>query len=82
MTIRRVLVSGASIAGPTLAHFLSRAGFAVTVVERTPAPRPGGQAIDVRGPALTILDRMGLLEQARAQRTRLKGMSVLDIDMR
>ena len=46
------LISGASIAGPALAYWLNRAGFQTTVVERAPAPRPGGQAIDVRGPAL------------------------------
>jgi 2-polyprenyl-6-methoxyphenol hydroxylase-like FAD-dependent oxidoreductase len=78
--MRNVLISGASIAGPTLAYWLHRAGYAVTVVERAPAPRPGGQAIDVRGPALTVLDQMGLLDQARALRTLLKGMSTLDID--
>ena len=80
MNTPTALISGASIAGPALAHFLTHAGFAVTVVEHAPAPRPGGQAIDIRGPALTVMDRMGLLDQARARRTRLKGMSVLDID--
>jgi 2-polyprenyl-6-methoxyphenol hydroxylase-like FAD-dependent oxidoreductase len=77
-----VLISGASIAGPTLAYWLHRAGCTVTVVERAPAPRIGGQAIDVRGPAMTVLDRMGLLDRARAMRTRHKGMSMLDIDGR
>jgi 2-polyprenyl-6-methoxyphenol hydroxylase-like FAD-dependent oxidoreductase len=75
-----VLISGASIAGPALAYWLHRAGFQTTIVERAPAPRPGGQAIDVRGPALTVLDHMGLLERARDMRTRHKGMSVLDKD--
>jgi 2-polyprenyl-6-methoxyphenol hydroxylase-like FAD-dependent oxidoreductase len=74
------LVSGASIAGPTLAYWLVRAGFSVTVIERAVAPRPGGQAIDIRGPALTVIHRMSLLEQVGGLRTRLKGMSVLDID--
>lgn len=78
--MQNVLISGASIAGPALAYWLRRAGFAVTVVERAPAPRPGGQAIDVRGPALVVLDKMGLLDEARALRTRLKGMSTVDID--
>jgi 2-polyprenyl-6-methoxyphenol hydroxylase-like FAD-dependent oxidoreductase len=75
-----VLISGASIAGPALAFWLQKAGFAVTLVERAPAPRPGGQAIDIRGPALAVIDRMGLLDRVRAMRTRLKGMSTLDID--
>ena len=50
-----VLVSGASIAGTTAAYWLVRHGYSVTVVEHYPGLRPGGQAIDVRGPALTVL---------------------------
>lgn len=76
----KVLVSGASIAGPTVAYWLSRNGHDVTVVERAPAPRPGGQAVDVRGVGLTVLSRMGLLEATRAQRTALNGVSVVDIN--
>jgi 2-polyprenyl-6-methoxyphenol hydroxylase-like FAD-dependent oxidoreductase len=75
-----VLVSGASIAGPTVAYWLAKAGFDVTVIERAPAPRPGGQAIDIRGPALAVVREMGLLDRASAMRTRFKGMSILDID--
>src|ERR1700760_4793866 len=75
-----VLISGASIAGPTLAYWLSKASFDVTVIERANAPRAGGQAIDVRGPALTVLREMGLLDRASAMRTRMKGMSSLDIE--
>ncbi|MCF3101253.1 FAD-dependent monooxygenase [Streptomyces roseoverticillatus] len=76
--MQTVLVSGASVAGLTLAHWLRRNGFAATVVERAPAVRPGGQAIDVRGTALDVLDRSGILEEARAVRTRLRGMTMLD----
>ena len=76
----KVLVSGASIAGPTVAYWLARGGFEVTVVESAPAPRAGGQAIDIRGPALTVMREMGLLDRALAMRTHLKGVSMLDID--
>ncbi|GII75067.1 hypothetical protein Sru01_00490 [Sphaerisporangium rufum] len=77
-----VLISGASVAGPALAFFLRRHGFAVTVVEHAPAPRPGGQAIDVRGVALTVVERMGILDDVRRHRTRMRGMSMLDGDGR
>ncbi|MGW5443420.1 FAD-dependent monooxygenase [Streptomyces asiaticus] len=76
----RVLISGASIAGPALAYWLDRYGFQVTVVERAARPRPGGQAIDVRGPALEVCERMGVLEEIRARRTGLRGMSMVDDD--
>ncbi|KOX46596.1 FAD-dependent monooxygenase [Streptomyces sp. WAC8370] len=62
---RRVLISGASIAGPALAHWLDRYGFEVTVVERAAAVRGGGYAIDVRGTAREAVDRMGLLPALR-----------------
>ncbi|MCC4314321.1 FAD-dependent monooxygenase [Streptomyces malaysiensis] len=75
---RRVLISGASIAGPALAYWLNLYGFRVTVVERAAGPRPGGQAIDVRGPALEVCERMGVLEEIRARRTGLRGMSMVD----
>jgi hypothetical protein len=39
-----------------LPFWLNRHGFSITVVERYRGLRPGGQAIDVRGPALTVLD--------------------------
>ncbi|MFE1770865.1 FAD-dependent monooxygenase [Streptomyces sp. NPDC059008] len=75
-----VLISGASIGGPTLAYWLNRYGFHVTVVERAPGLRPGGQAIDVRGPALEVAERMGVLDEIRRQSTALRGMSVVDDD--
>ena len=66
-----VLISGASIAGPTLAYWLHQYGFRVTVVERAPVPRPGGYAIDVRGAATDVLAKMHLLEQAQTLDTNL-----------
>ena len=66
----RVLISGASIAGPTLAYWLDRYGFDVTVVELAPALRQGGYAVDFRGGVqLAVLERMGLLEQVRGHQT-------------
>ena len=49
----RVLISGASVAGPILAYWLNRFGFQPTVVERTEELRiaSGGQAVDLFGPA-------------------------------
>lgn len=76
--MKRVLISGASIAGPALAYWLQRNGFEVQLVERAAALRSGGQAIDIRGIALEVMSRMGLLGAARAHRTRMMGMSVLD----
>ncbi|MFE2162898.1 FAD-dependent monooxygenase [Streptomyces lydicus] len=58
----RILVSGASVAGPVLAYWLTRHGFSVTVVERAPTPRrTGGHAVDLFRPAMTISEKMGVL---------------------
>jgi 2-polyprenyl-6-methoxyphenol hydroxylase-like FAD-dependent oxidoreductase len=77
----RVLISGASVAGPALAYWLNRYGFEVTVLERFPGGlRPGGQAVDVRGPALDVVARMGAARQLRERTTDLRGMNVLDPD--
>ena len=61
-----VLISGASIAGPSLAYWLNRCGFRPTVVEKASTVRPGGYPIDLRGVAVEVIDRMGLLSQVRA----------------
>jgi 2-polyprenyl-6-methoxyphenol hydroxylase-like FAD-dependent oxidoreductase len=61
----RVLISGASVAGPILAYWLNRFGFHPTVVERTEELRlgSGGHAVDLFGPALQIIEWMGALPQ-------------------
>lgn len=64
--VKRVLISGASIAGPALAYWLNRYGFKVTVVEKADAVRPGGREVDFKGPIhLSVLERMGILEAVR-----------------
>ncbi|AEW97877.1 MULTISPECIES: FAD-dependent monooxygenase [Streptomycetaceae] len=80
MDNRRILISGAGVAGPALAHWLTRHGFEATVVERAPGPRPGGHPVDVRGPALEVAGRMGILDELRRRRTDMRGMSVVDAD--
>jgi 2-polyprenyl-6-methoxyphenol hydroxylase-like FAD-dependent oxidoreductase len=59
--MRTVLISGAGIAGPTLAFWLKAAGFEPTLVERSPAPRAGGYVIDFWGLGYDIGERMGLI---------------------
>ncbi|WP_410635203.1 FAD-dependent monooxygenase [Amycolatopsis sp. cmx-4-83] len=76
----RVLVSGASIAGPALAHWLRRRGAEVTVVERAPGLRPGGQAVDARGVTKEVIRLMGLDEAVRAARTQTAGAHTVDAD--
>lgn len=80
MSGARVLVAVASIAGPALAHWLRRRGAEVTVVERAPELRPGGQAVDARGVAKEVIRRMGLDAPVRAARTVTAGAYSVDVD--
>ena len=73
-----ILISGGGIAGPSLAYWLTRQGHAVTIVEQARELRTGGQAVDFRGPALTVLERMGLLEQVRAGATSMGPLALVD----
>lgn len=61
-----VLISGAGIGGPALAYWLRRYGHDVTVVERAPGLRAGGQAVDLRGAARGVAERMGIMPEVRA----------------
>lgn len=76
----RVLVSGASVAGPAVAALLAAAGFAVTVLERAPALREGGQNIDVRATGREVLRRLGLEDAVRARSTGEVGTRFVDED--
>jgi 2-polyprenyl-6-methoxyphenol hydroxylase-like FAD-dependent oxidoreductase len=76
--VPRILVSGASIAGPALALQLADRGWETTVVERFPALRDEGQNIDVRGAAREVLRRLGLEDAARAAGTGEQGTRFVD----
>lgn len=66
------------IAGPTLAYWLHRYGFAVTVVERSNGVRIGGYPIDVRGAAIDVVERMGLLPSLRTAHIPMSRITFVD----
>jgi 2-polyprenyl-6-methoxyphenol hydroxylase-like FAD-dependent oxidoreductase len=74
----RILISGASIAGLTVAHWLARYGFRPTVVERAPGLRPGGHGVDLRDQATGVAERMGIMPQVRAAAADVQGMKFVD----
>jgi 2-polyprenyl-6-methoxyphenol hydroxylase-like FAD-dependent oxidoreductase len=74
----RVLISGASIAGPTVAYWLARFGFRPTVVERAPALRAGGNGVDLRDQALSVVERMGVLPAVLAAANDIQGVRFLN----
>jgi 2-polyprenyl-6-methoxyphenol hydroxylase-like FAD-dependent oxidoreductase len=78
MKNKNILISGASIGGPALAYWLARYGFHPTVVEQTPGLREGGYAIDIRGAARDVSERMGIMEEVREATTKTRGMSFVN----
>ena len=78
MNHKKILISGASIAGPTLAFWLNRFGFDVTIVERAEFLRLGGQNVDIKGAAQKIAQWMGIEEEIRAADTGELGVLFVD----
>ena len=77
----KILISGASVAGPAIAYWLARYGHDVTVVELAPALRKGGYAVDFRGDVnKVVLERMGVLDDLRARQTGGSAMRFVDED--
>lgn len=76
----KVLISGAGIAGPCLAYWLSktRLNTSIKVIERAPVPRTTGQAVDIHGAAVEIMKKMSLEEAIRARSTTEKGTMLLN----
>ena len=72
--MRTALISGAGIAGATAAYWLAKAGFQVTVVEQARDTRSSGSPVDVRGPAVEIADRMGVMGRVRDADTNVRNM--------
>lgn len=75
-----VLVTGTSVAGPALAWGLERAGFDVTLLERSPAPRTTGQNVDIRGLGREMLRRMGIEEEVLSHLTGEDGTRFIGLD--
>ncbi|GAB3281149.1 FAD-dependent monooxygenase [Larkinella harenae] len=73
-----VLISGASIAGLTMAYWMKQYKYKVTVVEIGHGPRMGGTPIDVRGDSLDTAERMGILDAIKAAKLPTKGLEFLN----
>jgi 2-polyprenyl-6-methoxyphenol hydroxylase-like FAD-dependent oxidoreductase len=78
MSNQAVLISGAGIAGPTLAYWLARDGFRPTVVEHAATPRSSGSPVDVRGKAVEVAERMTVMARIREAGTDWTGMSFVN----
>ncbi len=75
---KAVLISGAGIAGPTLAYWLARGGFEPSVVEQVVGARSSGGPVDVRGEAVDIATAMGVMPRLAQAATRVRELRIVD----
>jgi 2-polyprenyl-6-methoxyphenol hydroxylase-like FAD-dependent oxidoreductase len=78
MHAKTVLISGAGIAGPTVAFWLEAAGFEPTLVERAPALRRGGYVVDFWGIGYDIAERMGLASELDRVGYHMRELQIVD----
>jgi len=78
MDNKNILISGAGIAGLTLAYWLKKFGFNPTIVEISPRLREGGYAIDFWGAGFDVAERMGIVPDLN--KTELGIQEVLFVD--
>lgn len=76
----KIAISGAGIAGATLAYWLRRAGHEPLLIERAPALRTGGYLMDFWGVGYTIAERMGILPAVRQAGYQVKEIRFLADD--
>lgn len=74
----KVLISGAGIAGSTLAWHLAKIGAHVTVVEKAASLLPHGQSIDIQGTARRVIHQMGLTDTILKYRSSEEGTRFID----
>ena len=76
----KILISGASVAGPALGYWLAEYGFDVELVERSSELRSGGYPIDLRGSAMQVADKMGLTDSLQQAHLDIKKITLFDRD--
>jgi 2-polyprenyl-6-methoxyphenol hydroxylase-like FAD-dependent oxidoreductase len=75
---RRILISGAGIAGLTLAYWLNEFGFEPMVVEKRPDLSDEGYMIDFYGAGYDVAEKMGLLDALRARHYRVQDLQFVN----
>jgi 2-polyprenyl-6-methoxyphenol hydroxylase-like FAD-dependent oxidoreductase len=76
----KILICGCGIAGPALAFWLTKleSQFDITIIERFPTLRAGGQQIDIRGQGVTVMKLMGIEAAVRSKVVDEPGMQFVN----
>jgi len=78
MNNKDILISGAGIAGTTLAFWLKKFGFNPTIVEHAPKLRDGGYAIDFWGAGFDVAEKMGILSDLHKANLNMTELEFVD----
>lgn len=73
-----MLISGAGIAGPTLAYWLAHYGWKPVLIERADRFRTGGYVIDFWGSGYEIASRMGILPAVKQAGYEVRELRIVD----
>lgn len=80
MNNTNILISGAGIAGTTLAFWLQKFGFNPTIIEISPKLREGGYAIDFMGAGYDVAEKMGIANELKKVDIDFSKLKLVDKD--
>ena len=80
MDNKNILISGAGIAGVTLAYWLKKFGFNPTIIEVSPTLREGGYAIDFMGAGYDVAEKMGIIPALAKTDLHITSIAFVDKD--
>jgi 2-polyprenyl-6-methoxyphenol hydroxylase-like FAD-dependent oxidoreductase len=80
MNNKNILISGAGIAGVSLAFWLKRFGFKPTIIEISPKLREGGYAIDFMGAGFDVAEKMGIISDLEKADLNISNIAFVDKD--
>src|SRR3569623_1397736 len=78
MDNKHILISGAGIAGTTLAFWLKNFGFQPTIIESSPKLREGGYAIDFMGAGYDVAEKMDIIPALKAVDINFSKLVIVD----
>ncbi len=78
MDNKNILISGAGIAGLTLAYWLKKYGFNPTIVENSPKLREGGYVIDFFGKGFDVAEKMGIVSDIETVDIKIPEITFVD----
>ena len=78
MDNKNILISGAGIAGLTLAFWLKNFGFNPVIVEHSPRLREGGHAIDFWGAGFDVAEKMDIVPDLNKSDLKISDLAFVD----